>query len=196
MYYDHSGPTPRRLPGEPPRTIVIVPQDEPLVPEVPPASYEYDEDGVRIRTARDHEGKPYVPIIPQGYGSAVWSEDNSEWYAPRLSKRYKTPHNTTTLYSPNNHLITLPKQSLEACLKEQDSRCAVTGRKFRRGQKPGLMRKNVNGPLSQSNLVAVEKWMLEGEEPVNFQLLVERWETRNKTTRKDNVVTKAHSLPF
>jgi hypothetical protein len=199
MYYDHSGPTPRRNPGEPPRTVVVVPQEELLVPDMsaaPAASYEYDADGVRIRTARGPDGNPYVPIIPPGYGSAAWSEDTSEWYAPRLSKPSKRPRNTARLYSPNKHFITVPKQALETCLKEQDSKCAVTGRKFRKGQSAGLIRKDVSGPLTQSNLVAVEKWMLEGEEPVNFQLLIEQWEARVDRRKYGNETNVTRNLMF
>ena len=196
MYYDHSGPTPRRKHGEPPRTVVNEIPFEPSSPPAPPTAYFYDEDGVRMRTARNSEGRPYTPIVPQGYGTAVWSEDSSEWYAPRLSSRHKTTHRAVKLYSPNNNIIMVPRHVLDACVQAQNSRCYVTGRKFRKGQGPALIRRELNEPLLQSNLVAVESWMLKGEEPVDLNLLVAQWETRVDKRKCGNVTSSTQELPF
>ena len=196
MYQNHNKPTPRRNPGDPPRTVVNTPPIDADPVTLPSASYIYDEDGVIIRTGREDAGQPIPPVVPSGYGVAVWSEDNAHWYAPRLSRRYKSSFKTVPLYSPNDHDLQVSKEILDACVARQQGRCYITGRKFRKGMAASLIRLDVLAPLVDSNLVAVEKWMLDSPEPVNIDLLQERWENRETPTRKNNAVIKSQSLPF
>lgn len=180
---------PKRGPTEPARTHIDYSVDVLAGTKNHETSCTYDEDGVHMRTTRDSDGKPMRPIVPEGYGTATWSELSGEWYAPRVAKRYDKPRNTTSLYSPNGNVLLVARGLLKATLANQDQRCAVTVRKIKRERDAALM-------YADTNIVAVEKWMLEGDDPVHFHDLVLKWDARVKKTRTQNVSVKSQALPF
>lgn len=195
MYYDYSGPTEPRQPGEPPRTYI----DSGVCIEPPSTrttSYIYDEDGVIMRTERDNEGRPVYPCVPRGYGAPVWSEMDSQWYAVRLGVRSDKPHNTVYMYSPNGNRLLIEKEVRDQVVRQQRGRCAVTGRKFRRQSDAHVMRLDVREAAELDNLVAVESWMLKDTEPVTYELLVQQWNARVDARKSGNVTSATRRLPF